>query len=63
MGEQEDRMEESSKNQKIVYKKEEDYYLVIEDNTIYEIDRRCAEHRFRNKTDADSYCYAKEIHL
>ena len=33
------------------------------DNTIYEIDRRCAEHRFRNKTDADSYCYAKEIHL
>ncbi len=56
-------MEESSKNQKTVYKKEEDYYLVIEDNTIYEIDRRCAEHRFRNKTDADSYCYAKEIHL
>lgn len=56
-------MEESSKNQKIVYKKEEDYYLVIEDNTIYEIDRRCAEHRFRNKTDVDSYCYAKEIHL
>ncbi len=56
-------MEEGSKNQKTVYKKEEDYYLVIEDNTIYEIDRRCAEHRFRNKTDADSYCYAKEIHL
>ena len=63
MGEKEDRMEESSKNQKTVYKKEEDYYLVIEDNTIYEIDRRCAEHRFRNKTDADSYCYTKEIHL
>ena len=56
-------MEESSKNQKIVYKKEEDYYLVIEDNTIYEIDRSWAEHRLRNKTDARSYSYAKEIHL
>ena len=47
-------MEEVSKNPETVSQKEEDYCLVIEENTIYEIDRRCAKTRFRNRTDTDS---------
>ena len=56
-------MEEVSKNPETVSQKEEDYCLVIEENTIYEIDRRCVKTRFRNRTDTDSCSRMKEKHL